>query len=194
MTQALSQFIDLECTPPNEEGEGIATTKLGIKISMPVIHDLWYHPRLQYLARSINVSWVYLPKPPSSMSPIDIVLLLLSSKGYQMSPSTFSWQGSDHNTYHSIWKLILRCASIEPECKFISPYILSRSAGGYNSWHGLSMLQRFDYATLEGTDPVLYKELQSLALRPQVPPTTQYSYTTTLQPSLLYCIGDLMKM
>ncbi|CAI5954710.1 unnamed protein product [Closterium sp. NIES-64] len=67
---------------------------------------------LKWLDTALQDKWGHLPMPPPGTTRCDIVLVLLSSKGYTFRPSTVHWPRFDDDACSALWGTVVRIAGL----------------------------------------------------------------------------------
>ncbi|KAI9327950.1 hypothetical protein DFJ73DRAFT_904608 [Zopfochytrium polystomum] len=110
----------------------------GMEVDSRTLHDAAASEVFAVMEGEITKAWIGYPRPPEQFRPIEILMLLISSKRYTMNPSTFNWEASNHTHYISLWRFITKFAYTHPMGELIVPAMLGQSPVDYCTTHGIS--------------------------------------------------------
>ena len=95
--------------------------------------DLFCSVVTEDVVKSVNNSWTYRYPCPEGLYPVDLVAIMVCSKGYTMNPSTFSWGRSTHADFEGLWKLCERLSTQYPSEGIFKGLLRGRSHSGYRN-------------------------------------------------------------
>ncbi|KAJ2993332.1 hypothetical protein HDV02_002480 [Globomyces sp. JEL0801] len=175
-----------------EATHDINNNKMYIKTD--VLEQLYYEPNLYILGDILYKSWKFIARPPDNLTSLDIVVLMLSSNEYSMSPSSFHWPSSNHDTYRFLWDIVNRTLIMNKDCGFLSRYTNLRSSSAYYSRHIVKLEEVTPVVNIMSDNLRLVQRLGAIDIFPSAEPEcVEQQYVAIHESSLLSLMSFLSR-